>query len=108
MALSEARRKWVEDQVATAVGQSEQQFKLLAKETAARRRREVAREAAQSLRSWESRHKLSALLCSYSIALGQTTPLVPWAGKRWLFENNPCVWSTFSLSLLVVLSLLPS
>lgn len=41
MALSEARRKWVEDQVATAVGRLEQEFKFLALETAARRRKEV-------------------------------------------------------------------
>lgn len=41
MALSEARRKWVHDHVATAVGRSEQQFKFLAMETAARRQREV-------------------------------------------------------------------
>lgn len=42
VALAEARRKWVEDQVATAAGRSEQEFKTLAQETAARRRREVS------------------------------------------------------------------
>jgi len=41
VALSEARRKWVEDQVASAVGRSEQQFKSLALETTARRRKQV-------------------------------------------------------------------
>ncbi len=41
MALSEARKKWVEDQVAAAVTRSEQQFKSLALETAARRRKQV-------------------------------------------------------------------
>lgn len=45
VALSEARRKWVDDQVATAVGRSEQHFKFLAAETAARRRKEVNERA---------------------------------------------------------------
>eukprot|EP00752_Nemacystus_decipiens_P010357 g9227.t1 len=40
VALSEARRKWVQNQVATAVGRSEQQYKFLARETAERRQRE--------------------------------------------------------------------
>lgn len=46
VALSEARRKWVEDHVATAVGRSEQQFESLALETAARRRKQVIDEPA--------------------------------------------------------------
>lgn len=41
MALSVARNTWVEDQMATAAGQIEQQFKLVEEDTAARRRREA-------------------------------------------------------------------
>lgn len=41
VALAEARRKWIEGQAAAVVGRSEQEYKLLRQETAARRRREV-------------------------------------------------------------------
>lgn len=41
VALSVARRKWVEDQVATAAGRAELQFSFIAQEAEGRRRREA-------------------------------------------------------------------
>lgn len=61
VALSEARRKWVQDQVASAVGRSEQKFKFVALETAARRRREVPRNGPEASGDLSKR---SALLFS--------------------------------------------
>lgn len=69
----------MEEQVATAVGRSEQQFKFLAMETAARRRREVCTKR----NSAESSGELPQGAAVFTLhLLGKTTPLAPWARKR--------------------------
>lgn len=42
MAISVARKKWVDDQVATAAGRTEMQFAFAKQETKARRRKEAS------------------------------------------------------------------
>lgn len=88
----------MQDQVATVVGRSEQQFKLLAMETAARRRREVCikRDGAEP----------SGQLCSLFIPLGETPPLaLHWhlgLGNGVFYAHFGCTsysfdWHTISL-----------